>query len=67
MEVNGILQRFKSQKHLAKLLNVSDSTVAQWKRRNAIPSNRIQQILGLAKTEHLELSPVDFFPNNNDK
>lgn len=65
MKVNEILKLFKSQKHLADILGVNDSTVAQWKRRDAIPANRIQQILCVAQTEHVAIAPSDFFQNGN--
>ena len=67
MQVYEVLKLFKSQKHLACLLEVSESTVAQWKRRNVIPSNRIQQILAVAQAEQVSISPSDFFFLGNDK
>ena len=61
MKFTKIIKTFGTQKALADALGIDQSTVAQWKRRDTIPSNRIKEII--AKTAHLDadLTPADFF------
>lgn len=61
MNIEKIISAFGSQIDMANTLNVNASTVAQWKRRGNIPSNRIRQIIETAKKQNLPITAADFF------
>jgi ribosomal protein S16 len=61
MPVEAIIAKFSTQKHLANLISVDQSTIAQWKKRGSIPSNRIQDIIKAAKHAEIPLTYADFF------
>lgn len=61
MPVEAIIAKFSTQRHLAQLIEVDQSTIAQWKKRGSIPSNRIQDIIKAARQAEIPLTYADFF------
>ncbi len=55
-----IILKFGGQSGLAKLLGRPQSTVQYWSRTGAIPSKWHQQLLNLATTHGVSISPMDF-------
>lgn len=61
--VDHLVSIFGSQYAVAKIAESSQSSVADWKRDNRVPSKRIEIMLANAPDK---LKPADFFPAFND-
>lgn len=54
----AIIERFGGIRPMAGKMNVPVTTVQGWKKRDAIPMNRYQDIVNSAKTHHIELGDI---------
>ena len=61
MPVETIINKFETQRRLATLIEVDQSTIAQWKKRGVIPSTRIQSIITAAAQNGISLTYDEFF------
>lgn len=59
--VSKIISKFGGQTKLAAELGCTQSAIAHWKRRGAIPSREISRILQAAERLGIELDANDFF------
>lgn len=58
--VDHLVEIFGSQNAVAKVAECKQSSVADWKRENRVPSQRIEIMLRNAPDR---LTPTDFFPS----
>ena len=61
--VDSLVSVFGSQEAVARIAGVKQPSVAEWKRRNSIPSRRVHKLLRHARDNNLDLEADDFFPS----
>lgn len=60
-----IIERFGGIRPMAAKMGVPVTTVQGWKKRDAIPDNRIDEILAVARSHNIDLSDVLSLPAND--
>lgn len=60
-----IIERFGGIRPMAAKMGVPVTTVQGWKKRDAIPDNRIDEILTVARSHNIDLSDVVSLPAND--
>ncbi|MBO9453243.1 hypothetical protein J7426_23480 [Tropicibacter sp. R16_0] len=62
--VEKIVGRFGGVRPMAEKIGYPVSTVMSWKSRGSIPDEHKPKVLHFARENDLELTEVDFFPND---
>ena len=61
MKTDQIISLFGTQRMTAKIANVTQPAVAEWKRIGQIPFRRQRLLLEAARKQNIPLEPKDFF------
>lgn len=60
--VDDIIDKFGGIRATARATGKATSTVQGWKERGSIPDKQKPGILTAAKSQHVDISPADFWP-----